>query len=328
MMKFIKKALVLCMLVGLTFTGVSAASYTTKGTTFWPKSATSDLESTSLKLELPSGTYTAGTYEVGAHYGLWDESQINTNNDGKMDWYLLASFTLSSSEVNTLKSTSLYVDVTPKFDFGVSNIQIAVGSGNYKTYTGATINNGGTSKPSTGGLDLSDYSHMNMTVYDSSRVTSIKQSGNGFTVKGYMFEKAANCIYNDARNWREIVFVNAANTSTAYAYRKQVTNEYNTWLNKNMTATVNGKYRLDYANYYVTVNPNSVNAYKGNVPGQKMAAGNYYVYMRISNGTQSYLFPLMDKTLLDGTNMENTGSLPTGFSVYDQNTRALMYTVK
>ena len=36
----------------------------------------------------------------------------------------------------------------------------------------------------------------------------------------------------------------------------------------------------------------------------------------------------MDKTLNDGTNMENTGTLPTGFTVYDKTTRALMYTVK
>ena len=168
---------------------------------------------------------------------------------------------------------------------------------------------------------------MNMIVYENSRVTSIKQSGSGFTVTGYMFEANADCIYNDARNWREIVFVNAEDASTEFAYRKQTTAVYKTWLNSNATATANGKYRLDYAEYKVTVDPTKVNGYVGNVPNQSMAPGDYYVYMRISNGKTSYLFPLIDRTLNDGTNMENTNSLPTGFTVYDQETRALMYTV-
>ena len=331
MKKLLKLALVVSMMVGLCFSSVSAASYTTKGSKFWPKSATTDLNGTSLTLELEAGTYTAGTYEVGAHYGIWLDSQITTTIDTTEPWYLLATFTLSSSDVNALKTSSKYVTVSPNFDFGVSNIQLAVGSGNYKKYEGAVKPSGGSS--STGsvdntGLDLSAYSAMNMTVYPSSRVTKIKQSGTGFLVEGYMFEQAADCIYNDARNWREIVFVNVNDASTAKAYRKQVTAVYNTWLNSNMTATVNGKYKLNYANYTVTVNPSSMNKYAGNVPGQKMAAGNYYVYMRISNGKTSYLFPLMDKTLNDGTNMENTGTLPTGFTVYDKTTRALMYTVK
>lgn len=177
-------------------------------------------------------------------------------------------------------------------------------------------------------LDLSEYSAMNMNVYENSRVTSIKQKGNGFVVTGYMFEAHANCIYNDARNWREIVFVNADDASTEFAYRKQTTAVYKTWLNSNAVATDNGKYRLDYAEYTVTVDPTNVNGYKGNVPKQKMASGDYYVYMRISNGVTSYLFPLVDRTLNDGTNMENTGTLPDGFSVIDQDTRELMYTVK
>lgn len=177
-------------------------------------------------------------------------------------------------------------------------------------------------------IDLSSYSAMNMNVYSGSRVTGIKASANGFTVSGYMFEDGADCIYNDSRNWREIVFVNADNPSKEYAYRKQVTNVNNGWLNTNMTATHNGLYKLNYANYTVTVNPNSVNAYVNNVPNQKMASGNYLVYMRISNGKTSNLFPLLDRTLSDGTNMENTGTLPSGFTVYDQSSRALMYTVK
>ena len=176
--------------------------------------------------------------------------------------------------------------------------------------------------------ELTSYSAMNMDVYMNSRVTSITQVGNGFNVQGYMFENGSmNASYNDARNWREIVFVSVNDPNTQYAYRKQVNAQYNPWLNKNATATQNGKYDLSYANYSVTVNPNDMNAFNGNVPHTKMADGEYYVYMRISNGKTSYLFPLRDATLSDGTNMENTGKLPTGFKVADQETRTLTYTV-
>ncbi len=178
-------------------------------------------------------------------------------------------------------------------------------------------------------LDLSSYSAMNMDVYMNSRVTSIKATSSGFTIEGYMFENASNnANYSDSRNWREIVFVSANDEATEYAYRKQVTPVYNTWLNSNKTATVDGKYKLNYANYKVSVSPSSVNAYVGNVAGAKMASGDYYVYMRISNGNESYVFPLVDRTLSDGTNMESDGTLPSGFTVYDQSTRALMYTVE
>lgn len=176
-------------------------------------------------------------------------------------------------------------------------------------------------------IDFSPYSNMDMNVYQNSRVTSIKATSTGFVVDGYMFEQGKDCIYNDSRNWREIVFINVDKPSTGYAYRKQTTAVYNTWLNSNMTATVNGKYKLSYANYTVSVNPNSMNSYVGNVPGKKMAAGEYLVYMRISNGRNSYMFPLVDRTLDNGSNMENTGTLPTGFSVIDQTSRELLYTV-
>ncbi len=171
---------------------------------------------------------------------------------------------------------------------------------------------------------LAAYSAMNMNVYPSSRVTDIAAISNGFVVSGYMFEANANCTSD---LWREIVFVNSDDLSTSKAYRKQVTPLYNTWLNSNKTATVNGRYTLNYANYMVSVNPLSVNTYVGNISNQRMASGNYYVYMRISNGSTSYLFPLTDTTLSDGTNLENTGKLPSGFKVYNSENRALMYTV-
>ncbi len=177
--------------------------------------------------------------------------------------------------------------------------------------------------------DLANYSAMNMDVYMNSRVTSIKQAGNtGFVVEGYMFENGSmNANYSDSRNWREIVFVSADNVATTEAYRMPVTPKYNTWLNNNMTATQSGKYALSYANYSVTVNVNSMRDYATNSKQVAMKTGTYYVYMRISNGSQSYLFPLRDATLSDGTNMENSGTLPSGFTVYDSETRALAFTV-
>ncbi len=171
--------------------------------------------------------------------------------------------------------------------------------------------------------NLKQYSAMNMNVYPSSRVTGITSTSSGFVVKGYMFEADANCTSD---LWREIVFVNSSDVSSSKAYRKQVTPVYDTWLNKNTTATSNGRYTLNYANYTVNVSPSSVNAYTTNT-ASTMAKGDYYILMRISNGSTSYLFPLCDTTLSDGTNLENTGKLPSGVSVYDTNTRALMYSV-
>lgn len=173
--------------------------------------------------------------------------------------------------------------------------------------------------------DLYLYSAFNMNVYPSSRVTSIEETDVGFRVKGYMFEANANC--KDSL-WREIVFVSTDSYDFTHAYRKQVTSIYNTWLNSNATATANGKYTLDYANYSVAINPYDMNSYVGNAPHVAMESGSYYVYMRISNGYASYLFPLTDTALSDGTTMENSGTLPKGFSVYDLKTRALLYTTE
>ena len=175
-------------------------------------------------------------------------------------------------------------------------------------------------------LDLSAYSKMDMNVYQNSRVTKIVETKTGFKVEGYMFE--AEVHWNDKNKiWREIVFVNTEDESTSLAYRKQATSIYNTWLNKNQTATCNGKYRLDYANYSVEVDPKNMNGYVGNVKGQVMTPGTYYVYMRISNGKESYLFPLVDRVLSDGSTMESDGTLPSAFTVSDPETRVLIYTV-
>lgn len=176
-------------------------------------------------------------------------------------------------------------------------------------------------------LDLSYYSALNMDVYENSRVTSITSTSSGFSVAGYMFEKNANC---DKANsvWREIVFVNEADSNPEYAYRKQVTPVYKTWLNANKNATDNGKYKLNYAEYVVDFSLDGMNHYLTNTSASTMKQGSYLVYMRISNGTTSQLFPLKDVTLSDGTNMENSGTLPEGFEVVELENRTLRYIVR
>lgn len=334
MKKFIKIAMIACMLFATGLTSVSAASYTTKGQVV-ETGSTTELSTGGLRIELLPGSYVAGNYEVGAHAGIFTSNEITGTQDTK-PWYLLATFNLSSSEVATLKSNSVYKDITDlKFDYGVSNLQIKVGTGNYSTYTGAALKpSTGTTTPSTGNsgikgtltaAQLAPYSSLNMVVYPNSRVTKITSSGSTINLEGYMFKQAANC---EKSIWREIVFVNEANPAAAYAYRKQVTAVYNTWLNSNMTATVNGQYRLDYANYKLSFSPTSVNNYSTNKAASKMAAGSYLMYMRISDGATSYLFPLMDITLSNGTNMENTGTLPKGFEVVETTNRTLRYVVK
>ena len=168
---------------------------------------------------------------------------------------------------------------------------------------------------------LEDYSKFDLDVYTNSRVTDIKSTPTGITVEGYMFKENADLDKEDSI-WREIIFVNEEDYSTAKAYRKQVIPVYNTWLNKNMNATGNGKYKLDYANYTVAFSTTNINSYVDNKP-TTMAKGSYLAYMRISDGTDSYLFPLKDIVLSNGSTLE----LPTGFEVVDS-TRALRYIVK
>ena len=71
-----------------------------------------------------------------------------------------------------------------------------------------------------------------------------------------------------------------------------------------------------------------MNAYDGNTPVDKMESGSYLMYMRISDGVNSNIMPLVYRVLTDGTTMENTGTLPKGFEVVDQETRVLRYVVE
>ena len=123
--------------------------------------------------------------------------------------------------------------------------------------------------------------------------------------------------------WREIIFVNTEDASTEKAYRMSAKAEYNTFLNPNMYATRDGKVDLSYACYKANVNTNSIMSYDKKTTGQ-MAKGTYYVFMRISDGKDSYLFPLVDRVLNDGSTM----TLPANFSLTDELARTLVYTVK
>lgn len=173
--------------------------------------------------------------------------------------------------------------------------------------------------------DLSAYSAMNMNVYKNSRVTEMKSNANGtITLSGYMFNDS-NCNKKNSL-YREVIFVNENDPSTVKAYRQEVVSKYNTFLNGNATATQNGKYDLSYAFYDVTINPNSILNYAKTSKGS-MAKGSYLAYMRISDGKTSYLFPLKDAKLSDGSTMESKGTLPKGFEVINQETRELRYVV-
>lgn len=174
-------------------------------------------------------------------------------------------------------------------------------------------------------IDLSAYSAMNMNVYENSRVTEMKSNANGtITLSGYMFNDS-NCNKKNSL-YREVIFVNENDPSTAKAYRQEVVSKYNTFLNGNATATQNGKYDLSYAFYDVTVNPKSIMNYSKTSKGS-MANGSYLAYMRISDGKTSYLFPLKDAKLSDGSTMESKGTLPKGFEVINPETRELRYVV-
>ena len=175
--------------------------------------------------------------------------------------------------------------------------------------------------------DLSAYSNDQLEVYKNSRVHTLTVGEEDTTVSGYMFKYKADCNTPNSI-WREIIFVREDNYDTKYAYRKQADSVYATWLNDNPNATANGKYDLDYANYSVTFDVDEVNAYDSNTPVGKMESGSYLMYMRISDGVNSNIMPLVDRVLTDGTTMENTGTLPKGFEVVDQETRVLRYVIE
>ncbi|MBE6114177.1 MAG: hypothetical protein E7191_03775 [Erysipelotrichaceae bacterium] len=174
--------------------------------------------------------------------------------------------------------------------------------------------------------DLSAYSNDQLEIYKNSRVHTLLNEDD-ITIGGYMFKYKTDCNKPDSI-WREIIFVREDNYDTKYAYRKQADSVYATWLNDNPNATANGKYDLDYANYSVTFDVDEVNAYDSNTPVGKMESGSYLMYMRISDGVNSNIMPLVDRVLTDGTTMENTGTLPKGFEVVDQETRVLRYVIE
>ena len=173
------------------------------------------------------------------------------------------------------------------------------------------------------GLDLSDYTDEQLGVYENSRVTDIKEYGSKIIVSGYAFVKNVNCNHSNAL-WREIIFINADNPSPDYAYRQQVnaTNR-GKFLTTNTNLNPNGVYDYNYATYTVTVDTNNIQNYKKTKTGA-MANGDYYVYIRVSDGKHGKLFPLQNVTLSDGTSL----NLSDNFSKVDESHKELKFTKK
>ena len=174
-------------------------------------------------------------------------------------------------------------------------------------------------------FDLSAYANMLLNVYPSSRVTNITSSRSTVTIEGYMF-KMYTSIDQPNSIYREVILIDEKDPSKEYAYRQEAISVYNPWLNKNMLATQNGMYNLDYANYQVTFNINDIYNFSKTQKGG-MRYGTYLLYMRISDGENAYVFPLVDYVLSDGSTLEKQGKLINGLSLYDQTTRQICFKV-
>lgn len=173
--------------------------------------------------------------------------------------------------------------------------------------------------------EMNLYSTFGLRVYANSRVTSIEKKANGFKVNGYMW---IDNVKPDKNTWRELILVNVENRAMQYAYRKQGVSAKTEWLNKNMIATQNGALDLSEAGYSVDVDYNNLNSYVDNMSGAKIQPGTYQMFIRISDGKESFLFPLVDRVLSDGSSMESSSTLPEGFSVMDNEIRSLIVKVK
>lgn len=170
-------------------------------------------------------------------------------------------------------------------------------------------------------LDLSNYSNMMLSVYENSRATSIKESTEGFVINGYTW---INGIAPNKNTWRELVFINTENPSPEFAYRVNASAVYNTFLNKNMYATQNGTVDLSYANYTAAINLNQISNYTKTSMGE-MKPGSYYVYVRISDGKDSFMFPIYDRVLNDGSTLQGANAMPSQFNVENQTNRTVIF---
>ena len=56
-----------------------------------------------------------------------------------------------------------------------------------------------------------------------------------------------------------------------------------------------------------------------------MAPGSYYVYVRISDGKDSFMFPIYDRILNDGSTLEGANAMPSQFNVEDQTNRTVIF---
>ncbi|MBR3692901.1 MAG: glucosaminidase domain-containing protein [Erysipelotrichales bacterium] len=300
------------------FTAKDGTKYT------YPLAAATNSESLSNSdIFNPNGTYDY-TYS-------WYEGSINFMAVGKNGIELVSlpsgTYTMEVS-VNANGTVSTFPMVNGKGIPLASKVNV----GDSMTYT-LTMNEYGEmsiviENSASGELDLSDYTNDKLDVYPNSRVTSMSYSNGVLNLEGYAFIKDRSVSTSDYKwLWREVIFVNEDNSSRDYAYRASVTPiNKGSFLTSNKTLNPTGKYSYAMATYKVSANIKSINNY--DQKPSSIAPGKYRVYVRCSDGVNGKLFPLKDLTLSDGTNLENTGKLPSGFEVIDQTSRELRLVVQ
>ncbi len=156
--------------------------------------------------------------------------------------------------------------------------------------------NGGSnpSTPNPNGIDLSYYSNGKFPIYENSRVVYAAHAGNALTLKGYSLEQFNNYHKADAFV-REIIFLNKNDPSNPdKAFRLSLKSVYDAYLNANKTLNPNGKYNYSYAYYGGSIDLSKVRVYTKpeNSTRVSLPAGEYLVYIRMSDGKRSNLMSL------------------------------------
>lgn len=176
----------------------------------------------------------------------------------------------------------------------VAGTSFSTGSYNNTSQMRVVVSNGGTApttptQPTQPGsnFDLKRYSTNTYPIYPNSRVTRLAMSGNTLTIEGYSLEQFVNYSRSDSV-WREIIFISEDQTR---AYRSPLTAIYNPFLNANKTINPNGTYNYNYAFYKTSVNLNNIQEYWSKKP-TSMPAGNYRVFIRMSDGKRSNVMSL------------------------------------
>lgn len=290
----------------------------------YPLSTTTTLES------LTNST----TYNPGNKYNYdfaWYEGDVNftqvINSENKRVALPSGNYTLSIKAVSS-DNTSTFPLVNAN-KLALSGAITINDKMNYtitqnKSYElGLTIVNNGYVNNS-GDIDLTDYVTLDnvLPAYENSRATSIVATNTSITINGYAFVKDRS-ITKDSDLWREIIFINEDNNSKEFAYRYNVKTSTSSshngrFLTNNKTLNPTGKYNYLGATYTVSLNYNNVLNYTDR-SATSMAPGSYRVYVRVSDGKQSTVFPLKDIVLSNG----ETLNLPSNMQLVDETTREL-----